>query len=62
MRHDLILDGRVFRLRPVTLADAPFIADLRSAQSERLKYVHKVEKDPAAQEAWLTSYFDRRGD
>lgn len=62
MRHDLVLDGRGFRLRPVTLADAAFIADLRSSQSERLKYVHKVEKNPAAQEAWLKSYFDRQGD
>jgi RimJ/RimL family protein N-acetyltransferase len=62
MQHDLVLDGRVFRLRPVTLADAAFIADLRSARGERLKYVHKVAKDPAAQEAWLKSYFDRQGD
>lgn len=62
MRHDLVLDGRIFRLRPVTLADAAFIVGLRSAQSDRLKYVHKVEKNPASQEAWIKSYLDRQGD
>ena len=62
MHHNLVLDGRIFRLRPVELSDATFIAGLRSAEEIRLKYVHKVDKDPLKQVEWLKAYFNRPSD
>jgi RimJ/RimL family protein N-acetyltransferase len=62
MQHEIVLEGRAFRLRPVALPDAAFIADLRSSADSRLKYVHRVDPDPTAQEMWLNEYFDRPGD
>jgi RimJ/RimL family protein N-acetyltransferase len=63
MYHNLVLEGSIFRLRPVVLTDATFIAGLRSDEnSDRLQYVHKVDKDPLKQAKWLQAYFDRPGD
>jgi RimJ/RimL family protein N-acetyltransferase len=62
MQHEIVLEGSAFRLRPVALSDAAFIADLRSSADGRLKYVHRVDPDPAAQETWLNEYFARLGD
>lgn len=62
MHHNLVLDGRIFRLRPVELSDATFIAGLRSGEEIRLKYVHKVDKDPLKQVEWLKTYFNRPSD
>jgi RimJ/RimL family protein N-acetyltransferase len=62
MRHELVLEGGAFRLRPVTLSDAAFIAGLRSDAKERLRFIHRVDPDPALQEIWLREYFDRAGD
>jgi RimJ/RimL family protein N-acetyltransferase len=62
MQHEIVLEGIAFRLRPVALPDAQFIADLRSSADDRLKYVHRVGPDLAAQETWLNEYFDRPRD
>jgi RimJ/RimL family protein N-acetyltransferase len=62
MQHEIVLEGVAFRLRPVALSDAAFIANLRSSAEGRLKYVHRVDPHPAAQEIWLNEYFDRPGD
>ena len=56
------MEGRGYRLRPVEMHDASLIIDLRTADSERLKYVHPVSSDVSLQEKWLESYFDRQGD
>lgn len=61
MRHSLEVDGSAFRLRPVGLDDAAFIAELRS-DPERARYLHKGAPDPAAQQRWLLEYFKTPGD
>jgi RimJ/RimL family protein N-acetyltransferase len=62
MQHEIVLEGSAFRLRPVELSDAAFIADLRSNTGGRLKYVNRVVPDPGVQKVWLSEYFDRQGD
>jgi len=59
MRHDLRAEGYAFRLRPVTLADASFIVELRTEDVERTKFLHRISSDVARQEEWLASYFER---
>jgi RimJ/RimL family protein N-acetyltransferase len=67
MRHDLTVDGPAFRLRPVRLQDAEFIAGLR-ADPERNRYLHPSppgltsEQRVIAQTRWLQAYFERDGD
>jgi RimJ/RimL family protein N-acetyltransferase len=62
MCHELTLEGDAFRLRPVALSDAAFIARLRSDTKERLRFVHRVDPNPVLQEVWLKEYFNRSGD
>jgi RimJ/RimL family protein N-acetyltransferase len=67
MRHNLTIDGPAFRLRPVCLEDAGFIAQLR-ADPERSRYLHPAppgldpEERTIAQARWLETYFERAGD
>lgn len=62
MQHNLVLEGKAFRLRPVTLEDAPFIMELRSKDKQRLQFIHQVESNLEAQQKWLKQYFLRTGD
>lgn len=57
MRHDVILPGRLCRLRPVDAADAKFIAELRSGPQGR--FVHSTSPDVATQQQWIEAYFRR---
>lgn len=61
MRHNLEIEGHAFRLRPVRLEDAAFIAELRS-DPERGRYLHRGCSDASAQEQWLRAYFKTPGD
>lgn len=67
MRHNLTIDGPAFRLRPVSLEDAGFIAQLR-ADPERGRYLHPApsgldpEERVGAQTRWLETYFERAED
>jgi RimJ/RimL family protein N-acetyltransferase len=67
MRHNLIIDGPAFRLRPACLEDAGFIAQLR-ADPERSRYLHPArpgldpEERSKAQAQWLETYFERADD
>lgn len=61
MRHDVRLEGFRFRLRPVTLADAPFIVGLRT-DPELGRFLHATSPRVEDQEAWLERYFERAGD
>jgi RimJ/RimL family protein N-acetyltransferase len=61
MRHDIRVVGHAFALRPVDLTDAPLIVALR-ADTERARHLHPVELDIAAQEEYLSDYFQREGD
>jgi RimJ/RimL family protein N-acetyltransferase len=61
MRHSLTIDGPAFRLRPVRISDAPFIAELR-ADPERGRYLHRGLAGAVSQREWLESYFARTSD
>lgn len=62
MKHNYSLSGYGYRLRPVKLSDAQFIIDIRTEDSQRNQYIHAISSDPADQEKWLNSYFEREGD
>jgi RimJ/RimL family protein N-acetyltransferase len=61
VQHSIRLEGEAFALRPVELADAAFIAELRS-DPERARYLHPTPPGVAAQEDYLRSYFSRPDD
>jgi RimJ/RimL family protein N-acetyltransferase len=61
MRHDLSSSRYGVRLRPIDLEDAAFVVALRTNVA-RARFLHPIPPDIAAQERWLTTYFDRRGD
>lgn len=61
MRHDFVLDGAVFRLRPVCDADAAFMLGLRN-DAELQRYLHPGAKTVDEQIEWLAEYYDRNGD
>lgn len=61
MRHDLVVAGSAFRLRPVELSDADAILELRR-DPERSRFLHETDPSPEAQRRWLAAYFERDGD
>lgn len=61
MRHDLVLEGPAFRLRPVELADAQFMVDLRT-DPKLGAYLNPTSPKVEDQESWLRGYFERDGD
>jgi RimJ/RimL family protein N-acetyltransferase len=61
MRHSLTIDGPAFRLRPVCIEDAAFIAALR-ADPGRGRYLHRGPAGAVCQREWLETYFARNGD
>lgn len=62
MKHNLCIDGFLYRLRPVKLTDARFIIDTRLEDAERNKFIHKIADDEDIQRAWISEYFKREGD
>ena len=61
MRHTLAVDGFGVRLRPVTVADAAYIVQLRR-QPRVLGTVGDTSPDIEAQKQWIDRYLDRDGD
>jgi RimJ/RimL family protein N-acetyltransferase len=61
MRHNLTAEKYGVRLRPVQLADAPFIVQLRNSP-HAVGNIGDSASDIAAQKAWLQRYFERAGD
>jgi RimJ/RimL family protein N-acetyltransferase len=61
MRHDLILAGPAFRLRPITDADALLVLELRS-DTRRNHYLHPIPPHLDEQLAWFARYYERPGD
>lgn len=59
MRHDLHLTGHAFALRPVAVADAAFIVEVR-AQGGR--FLNRGAATVAEQRKWIELYFARPGD
>lgn len=61
MRHSLTSQGYGIRLRPVEMADAPFIVWLRNLDFVKGRVGDSVAT-VASQEDWLNRYFERIGD
>lgn len=61
LQHDIIVEGKYYRLRPVTSDDGPFIVQLRT-DPQRSGLIHPTSPRIADQEEWLKSYFERPGD
>jgi RimJ/RimL family protein N-acetyltransferase len=61
MRHSIHLAGPRYQLRPIELADAALIIELR-ADTDRAHFLHPIDLTVPAQEAHLQRYFERGGD
>lgn len=61
MQHTVQAEGFGIRLRPVRMEDSAFIVWLRNLEHARGR-VGDSAADTPAQEAWLTKYFQRKGD
>lgn len=61
MRHSITLTCVRYRLRPVTLADAPFIIELRTDHLLG-RFLHETSSRVEDQVAWLERYFSRPDD
>jgi len=61
MKHDLIIEGPAFRLRPISDADAAFVLDLRG-NKELNRYLHATSQSLTEQCVWFARYYDRPGD
>lgn len=61
MKHDLILEGPAFRLRPVVDADSPFVIGLRRNSSLN-RYLHETSPNLESQLMWMSQYYERTND
>ncbi|GJH09280.1 GNAT family N-acetyltransferase [Caballeronia novacaledonica] len=61
MRHDVSVEGHVFRLRPIADADAQFVVELRTNPALNA-YLHAGAQTREQQLSWLSSYYERAGD
>ena len=59
MRHSLKIEGFLYALRPVEMADAEFIVELRTADPNYVRYIHRTSSDASKQREWLDDYFTR---
>ena len=62
MKHSIIVNGFGYRLRPVSVSDARFIVDIRTADAERNKFIHQTSDDITKQEEWIENYLKRPDD
>ena len=61
MRHSISLTCVRYRLRPVTVEDAPFIVELRTDPLLN-RYLHEISPRVEDQVAWIERYFERPED
>jgi RimJ/RimL family protein N-acetyltransferase len=61
VRHSISLSCVRYRLRPVTVEDAPFIVAQRTDPLLN-RFVHEISPRVQDQIAWLERYFERTGD
>lgn len=61
MRHDITIEGKAFRLRPVKIEDVAFITNLRS-DPKLTRLLHPPSTTISDQTQWLNGYFERLGD
>lgn len=61
MLHDVTVEGRAFRLRPIGNADAELVVKLRSDPLLN-RYIHASSASVGDQIAWFEQYYQRAGD
>lgn len=61
MKHDIIVEGEAFRLRPLAIEDAAFIVALRT-DPVLGRHLHATSPLVEDQENWTRTYFEREGD
>ncbi len=61
MRHEITVQSKTFRLRPVTIEDVGFITRLRS-NPNLTRFLYPPSTNISEQIQWLNSYFERKGD
>ena len=61
MNHDVTIEGRAFRLRPVRIDDVTFITQLRS-DPELTHFLYPRSTTVPEQIQWLQRYFEHHGD
>ena len=61
MRHNVILEGPSFRVRPIVDSDAPFVLKLRS-DPELSRFLHATPLSIESQLGWFERYYERPGD
>jgi RimJ/RimL family protein N-acetyltransferase len=61
MDHSIQVECRQFALRPVAVADAEFILDLR-LDPELARFINETSQSVDAQRSWLQDYLRRPGD
>ena len=61
MRHNLIMEGYAFRLRPISDNDAAFVVEQRN-NPELNRHLHVSSNRIEDQLAWLAHYYEREGD
>lgn len=62
MRHDIVVEGPTYRLRPVALADAAEMIEIRGGDPERGRFMNPTSPRVEDQVAYLERYFDRDDD
>jgi RimJ/RimL family protein N-acetyltransferase len=62
VKHELRVEGVGYRLRPIRVADAKFVIDIRLEDQDRNQYIHTISSALAPQEEWLERYLEREGD
>jgi RimJ/RimL family protein N-acetyltransferase len=61
LRHEIIVEGKTFRLRPVSIEDSEFIIEVRS-DPRRSRFIHPTSPRASDQHQWLEKYYERSGD
>lgn len=61
MRHDIRLRGHAYEIRPVEMADAAFMLQLRT-DPDLSRLIHPTSSRLEDQQAYLQRYFDTPGD
>lgn len=61
MRHDLVVEGSAFRLRPVEVSDAEFMVRLRKDEALS-RYLNETSGAVSDQQEYIRGYFDKEDD
>lgn len=62
MKHNYVIEGAAYRLRPVKIDDAHTIIMIRLEDQQRNKYINKINDDVEVQEKWIENYYHQHDD